>query len=255
MRTAVIALSFTVLFVPRGSGQSPDKVDQRDRTFYLTHTPTVQQFQEVATLIRTITNIQKVAADNEQKSVTVHASDGQIAMAEWLFNELDSPAAEPAVSHEYRAPGSTDDVVRVFYVTTAPAVQDFQELATLVRTMSNIVRVFTYNERKALAVRGTDAQVGLAEWLLKELEPKSSPSSAEYRVVPGDLLHDENVVRVLYLTHTGSIQAFQKAATQIRTVTNITRVFTYNGGKALAVRGTAEKVALADSLAKDLDHP
>jgi len=49
MRTAVIALSFTVLFVPRGSGQSPDKGDQRDRTFYLTHTPTVQQFQEVAT--------------------------------------------------------------------------------------------------------------------------------------------------------------------------------------------------------------
>jgi hypothetical protein len=227
----------------------------RDRTFFLTHTSTVQQFQEVATVIRTIANIKQVSTDNDQKSVTIHASDAQIAMAEWLFNELDSPAAQPSVPHIYRAPGSTDDVVRVFYVTTAPAVQDFQEISTLVRTMSNIVRVFTYNERKALVVRGTDAQVGLAEWLVKELEPKSSPSSAEYRVVPGDLPHDENTVRVLYLTHTRSVQDFQKAATQIRTVTNITRLFTYNGSKALAVRGTAEKVALADRLAQQLDKP
>ena len=227
----------------------------RDRTFYLTHTPTVQQFQEVATVIRTIADIKQVSADNDQKSVTVHTSAGQIAMAEWLFNELDSPAAQPSVPHEYRAPGSTDDVVRVFYVTTAPTVQDFQMISTLVRTISGIVRVFTYNGRNALVIRGTDVQMGLAEWLLKELEPKSSPTSAEYQVVPGDLPHDENVVRVLYLTHTGSVQDFQKAATQIRTATNITRVFTYNGSKALAVRGTAEKVALADRLAKDLDHP
>ena len=95
-------------------------------------------------------------------------------MAEWLFNELDSPAAQPAVPHEYRAPGSTDDVVRVFYLTTAPTVQDFQEISTLVRTISAIRRVFTYNERKALVVRGTDAQIGLAEWLVKEIVPEPS---------------------------------------------------------------------------------
>ncbi len=246
MRAIVVGLAVISAFA---------SAQDRDRTLYLTHTPTIQQFQEVATVIRTIANIQQISTDNDQKSVTVHATDGQIAMAEWLFNELDSPAAQPSVPHEYRVPGSTDDVVRVFYVTTAPTVQDFQMISTLVRTISGIVRVFTYNGRKALVIRGTDVQMGLAEWLLQELEPKSSPSSAEYRVVPGDLPHDENVVRVLYFTHTGSVQDFQKAATQIRTATNITRVFTYNTGRALAVRGTSEKVALADRLAKDLDHP
>jgi len=85
----------------------------RDLTFYLTHTPTVQQFQEVATTIRTIADIQQISTDNDQKSVTLHSTAGQIAMAEWLFNELDNPAVQPSGSREYRVPGSDDDVVRM----------------------------------------------------------------------------------------------------------------------------------------------
>jgi hypothetical protein len=146
---------------------------------------------EVATVIRTIADIQQVSADNEQKSLKVHATAGQIAMAEWLFNELDNPAVQTSVPHEYRVPGS-DDVVRLFYLSTAPTTQDFQEISTLVRTITNIRRVFTYNAPKALVIRGTAVQIGLAEWLVKELEPKASPSSAEYQVVPGDQPHDEN---------------------------------------------------------------
>jgi hypothetical protein len=249
MRTLAITLSISVLLVGRGSGQSLDKSDQRDRTFYLTHTDTIQQFQEVATVIRTIANIQKVTTDNDQKSVTVHATDGQIAMAEWLFNELDNPAVQASVPHQYLVPGDSDDVVRVFYVTTAATVLDFQEISTLVRTIANITRVFTYNAPKALVVRDTAAQVQMAEWLVKELEQPAAPH--EYQV-PGS---KDDVVHVLYLPQTGSMQAFQKAATQIRTSTQITRVFTYNTPKALAVRGTADQIALAAKLAKDLDHP
>src|ERR1041384_6326943 len=140
-----------------------------DRTFYLTHTATTQQFLEVATTIRTITDIKQISTDNDQKSVAVHATAPQIAMAEWLFNELDSPIAQPAMPHEYRTPGTSDDVVRVFYVITAPTVQDFQEVSTLVRIITDTRRVFTYNGRNALVLRGTDAQAALAEWLVKEL--------------------------------------------------------------------------------------
>jgi len=246
MRAIVLGLALVSAFA---------SAQDRDRTFYLTHTATVQQFHEVATVIRTIADIQQVATDDDQKSVTVQATAGQIAMAEWLFNELDNPAIQTSVPHVYGVPGSDDDIVRLFYISTAPTIQDFQEISTLVRTMGNVRRVFTYNAPKALVIRGTAAQVGLAEWLVKELEPKASPSSAEYRVVPGDQPHDENVVRVLYLTHAGSVQDFQKTATQIRSATNITRMFTYNTGRALAVRGTADQIALAERLAIDLDHP
>ncbi len=222
----------------------------RDRTFYLTHTDTPQQLMEVGTTIRTITDIQQLSADQAQKSVTVHASPGQIAMAEWLFNELDSPAAEPSVPHEYRAPGSTDDVVRVFYVTTAPTIQDFQEVSTLVRTISDTRRVFTYNGRKALVIRGTDAQIGLAEWLLKELEPEPSSSTHEYRMAGND-----DVVGVLRIPQAASDQDFQKDVTQIRAATQIKRIFTYNKPRAFAVRGTADQIAMAERLTQQLGKP
>jgi len=245
MRT--IAAGF-VLFVFLCRGQSPDL---RDRTFFLTHTATVQQFLEAATTIRTITGIQQITTDNDQKSVMVRATAGQIAMAEWLFNELDTPAVQPSVPHEYRAPNSSDDVVRVFYVTTAATIQDFQELATAVRTITNITRVFTYNAPKALVVRDTADRIQMAEWLVKELEQPASPSLHEYRVPGGN----DDVVRVMFLANTGSVQAFQKAATEIRGATNITRVFTYNSPRALTVRGTAAQMDMAERMAAQLDKP
>ena len=247
MRTAVIALSLSFLLVGRGPGQTPD---QLDRTFFLTHTDTVQHFLEVVTTIRTITDIREVSTDNDQKSATVHATAPQIAMAEWLFNELDSPIAQPAMPHEYRTPGTGDDVVRVFYVITAPTVQDFQEVATLVRTMTDTRRVFTYNGRNALVIRGTGAQMVLAEWLVKELVPEPPSSTHQYEMAGND-----DVVRVLRLAHTATVQDFQKAVTQIREATQIKKVFTYNGLRAAAFRGTADQIATAVQMAAQLDHP
>jgi len=240
MRT-VLLLAFTSL----AFGQD------RDRVFYLTHTPTIQQFQEVATVIRTMTDIREATFNNEQKSVTVHAAAGQIAIAEWLFNELDNPAVQPSILHEYRVPGATDDVVRLFYLTQTPTVQDFQEAATLVRTIAGFTRAFTYNEPRAFVVRGTAAQIGLAEWLAKQLDPAANPSSSEYRM-PGT---NDDVVRVLHLPSTPSVPDFQKAATAIREATKIQKVFTYNAPRAMALRGTADQIATAQRLAKQLDKP
>jgi hypothetical protein len=241
MRTIVLGLA-----VVCASASAQD----RDRTFFLTHTATVQQFQEVATVIRTIADIQQAAVDNDQKSVTVHATAAQIAMAEWLFNELDSPIAQPALPHEYRPPGAEDDVVRVFYVITAPTVQDFQEAATLVRTITDTRRVFTYNARNALVMRGTGAQMSLAEWLVKEIVPEPPSTTHQYEMAGND-----DVVRVLRLPHTATVPDFQKAATAIRQATQIKRIFTYNTPRAMALRGTADQIAMAERMAIDLDHP
>jgi hypothetical protein len=244
MRNAAIGFA---LLAGLSSGQAPET---RERVFFLTHTSTTQQFQEVATAIRTIADIQQISTDNDQKRVTLHATALQIAMAEWLFNELDSPIAQPAMPHEYRIPGTSDDVVRVFYLITAPTVQDFQEIATLVRTITDIRRVFTYNARTALMVRGTEAQIALADWLVKEIVPEP-PATTHQREMAGN----DDVVKVLRLPHTATVQDFQKAATQIREATQIKRVFTYNRLRAAAFRGTADQIALAERMAIDMDHP
>jgi general secretion pathway protein D len=51
------------------------------------------------------------------------------------------------------------------------------------------------------------------------------------------------------------VQEFQEISTAVRTITNITRVFTVNPQKALVVRGSADAVALAEKLVHDLDKP
>ena len=67
-----------------------------------------------------------------------------------------------------------DDVVRVFYVTNATSVQEFQEIATAIRTVAEIRRVFTYNAQRAMIVRDTVDKVALAEKLIHDLDkPKS----------------------------------------------------------------------------------
>jgi len=67
-----------------------------------------------------------------------------------------------------------DQVVKVFYATNATSVQEFQEIATAIRTVADIRRVYTYNAQKAMVVRGTADQVALAEKLIRDLDkPKS----------------------------------------------------------------------------------
>ena len=73
---------------------------------------------------------------------------------------------------EYKMEGTDDNIVRVFYLTNTPTVQDFQEVATLVRTIGEIRRVFTYNSPRALVVRGTASQTALADWLVANLNQK-----------------------------------------------------------------------------------
>jgi len=67
-----------------------------------------------------------------------------------------------------------DDVVKVFYVTNATSVQEFQEIATAIRTVAEIRRVFTYNAQRAMIVRDTVDKVALAEKLIHDLDkPKA----------------------------------------------------------------------------------
>src|SRR5262249_54987356 len=67
-----------------------------------------------------------------------------------------------------------DYVAQVFYVTNATTTQEFQEIATAVRTVANIRSVFTYNSQKAMLVRGAADAVALAAKLIRDLDrPKS----------------------------------------------------------------------------------
>ena len=74
-----------------------------------------------------------------------------------------------AKRHDYE-----DEVMKVFYLTNATSIQEIQEIATAVRTLGDIRRVFALNAQKALLVRATTDQMALTEKLLHDLDkPKS----------------------------------------------------------------------------------
>jgi hypothetical protein len=147
--------------------------DAVTRVFYLAHAKTVPAFQEVAQVLRTIPEIPRTFTNNPHRAIIVRGTAAQVAMAEWLFNDLDQPNLGSPVAtlnadalHEFRSPGS-DDVVRVFYLINTPDVPAFQRVAQEVRVKAGIMRLFTYNDRRALVVRGTSAQIAGAERIAK----------------------------------------------------------------------------------------
>jgi general secretion pathway protein D len=67
-----------------------------------------------------------------------------------------------------------DMVVKAFYIRNITTPQELQEIATVIRSVTDIRRVFTYNALGAIILRGTVDQVALAEKLVGDLDkPKS----------------------------------------------------------------------------------
>jgi hypothetical protein len=234
----------------------PNKEDDSVRVFFLRNAATVRDFQEQATAIRTITDMRQAFTFYTPRALAVRGTVDQIAATEWMIHELDQPAdAKRTNSREYQMidrDNRGDTAVRVFYLPYTSTLQSFQEVATLVRTIVEVRRVFTYNAPKALVVRGTPEAVALAAWFTNELgKPIAADAVASqtYRYDPEN--RGENIVRLFYVKDTATVAAFQQLATQIRTATQIRRVFTYNETRALAVRGTAEQVAMAEQMLQD----
>ncbi len=68
----------------------------------------------------------------------------------------------------------TDTVVKTFFVTNAATPQEFNEIQTAVRTITEIRRVYPYVAQKAIVVRGDADAVALAEKLIRDLDkPKA----------------------------------------------------------------------------------
>jgi len=241
-------LAVTALITSVASGQNPTVLQ-------FAHTEGDQNMQEIATAVRTIADIKETSVDLAHKTLTLNATPDQIKLAQWIFNQFDAPDTASRAKREFQMPGASENLVQLYFLKNAATIQDFQEIATSVRTVADIRRVFTYNAPRGLVLRGTADQLALAEWLLGELDqPVDSHTAAvhEYRMA-GGFDHDEGTVRVFYLTHTPTTQAFQEVATATRTIADIRRVFTYNAARAMVVRSNPDAVALAAWLVDQLD--
>src|SRR6185312_12950406 len=119
------------------------------RLFFLAHTSTVQQLQEIAVNLRSIVDIKRLFTYETLNAVAIRGTSSQTAMATWLVSQLDQTVGTPSPApNDYTL--SSDDVAHVFNLTNPRVPMETQEMVTLIRSVADVQRIFIYNARKAI---------------------------------------------------------------------------------------------------------
>lgn len=217
---------------------------------------TAEEFQEMATAVRGMTECPQVSSDSVSRTLTVRGPAGELALAGWLVKVLDTDSGPDrnSTAPEHQMPDGAE-VVRVFYVDGAATVRDLQEIATTLRSTSDARRLFVLAGPNAIVFRGDTAKANMTEWLFDELNHPvnwRNPRQEDRGTSAREFSNPENsddMVRVFYLTHATNPQ---KDITQIRRQTRIPRVFFWSTPKAMTVRGTPGQIAQVESMVNDL---
>lgn len=217
--------------------------DDLERVFHFNHVPAGQSMNEIATLVKVMTDLPHLQADTEGRKIVFRGSPTQGTLADWLMTAADRRVpgqASPEAFETQLDPKNGENVVKMFYLNHTNAGQQLQELATLVRSLTEVRRLITYMAEPSLTVRSTKAQVSMANWLVTQLDqpPSVGLKMREYRAPESE----DDIVRVYYLPQVDTPVALQRLATKVRSASGVRQLFTYNSLHAIAVRGTATQM-------------
>jgi hypothetical protein len=159
---------------------------------------------------------------------------GQTRQATTVYNDAELAAAGSGI--------------RLFYPTGIKTPQDLQEMVNAIRTITDIQQMYALSQPAAIAARGTTAQLEAAEWLIRNLEPdangrKVAATKVEFQDRPE---YRSPELRVLRSPLFGNAKRMQEITNAIRTIGDVQRIFPYGGAPALALRGDAAQMALAE---------
>jgi len=147
------------------------------RVFYFTNSPSPKRIQEKVNTIRAIAEIVRVMPVDERSAIVLRGSVDRMALAEWLFNELNKPpTAQRSGVLQYRLPPPAanpdhSDLTRIFYLSETT---NGQEVIKAIRSSTEITRMMPDPEHNALVVRASDSLVADAEKLVQQLDSSSS---------------------------------------------------------------------------------
>ena len=128
----------------------------------------VQSFNEVQTLIRTITDTRRVYPNIGSRTIFLRGSEEQADLSLWLTAQLDKdlPLASKSSSPSYTM--RNGDIVRVFHYNAAMTQADYKTQTTALRTATGIRRFYPYESARTIAARGTPAQMTQLETLFQQ---------------------------------------------------------------------------------------
>lgn len=205
----------------------------------LVHTANDQGVSELATVVRSITDLRQVMGDAAARQIAVTGPAEPVALAEWLVRKLDQPLNASRTTRQFPQPG---DSVRIYFLPVTITPQQMQEWATIVRSLGDIPRLMTDGTHRALVMRATAGQQALAEWLIAALQRSTT---SRFLWQEGGR---EREARVLRVTSSRTPQDTQEIATALRSIGDLRRLMAASPPGLLALRGTAEQVAFAEWL-------
>jgi hypothetical protein len=234
-------------YIPAGGADSVVRI------FYLTHAGTPVYTQQIVNIIRSTSEIQRISVYNPSSAVVLRGTQAQAALAEWAIKGLDvAPGPQPA-SAQYQGPDPLGFVTSIFHLSHGETPQQTQEMVNTLRSLCDIQRVTAYNAIPAIAVRAGAAQTALAAWLVSELDkPAPQTAATDSYLMQGAA---DGVVRVFYLPGISTPQGLQEIATLVQKTASVPRTTPYNTVSAVAVRGTAGQIALAEQVIQQHDKP
>ena len=224
-----------------------------ERTVALVNVPSARGLQEIATVLRTVADIPKLSIDSAHPGFSLEGTPAQLDSGAWLIHQFDKPAGwQPSEqeksnpsTREYRLPPTEPaNVFRIYYLPENTTQMGIQETLTVLRTVLDVRKIFSYTPLDALAWRGTASDVEAAEWLLHALDTRTV--SEPYPLRDGKPF---DVLRVFPLPGDITARQTQELLTALRMKPmSIMKVFTRTAPPAIAVRGTAAQVDQAEKL-------
>jgi hypothetical protein len=252
MRTILAQVGITTLFAAFGFAQSP---------FYFSQPASPDDMARMATAIRTVADLQDVTVDQAHRSLVVHGPADKMLVADWMFHQLDRPvAASPSgPAPQYRVGGEHNEVASVFRLPASATGADLTALVTSIRTVVNVQRIFPYEEQHAIVARAEAEKIEATDWLVQQLWPADgkmlTTDSPAYPFPPSLALtvrEPDPVICIFRMDPSTPASGLTAMVTAIRTIADVQRLFPYETGKAVIGMGSADKIAVAGWLVREL---
>jgi hypothetical protein len=136
---------------------------------------------------------------------------------------------------------------QTFHLTTVTNTAALHEVGTILRTVGGIGQIAVDDVKFAITVGGTDNDIALAAWMVKQLDT-TELKPAQY-AIPGGT----EVLNVLYLANSPQQYSMNELVSALRAVAGVPQIFIYSPSHGVVLRTPVAAAPMALWLAHQLD--
>jgi len=225
-------------------------------TWHFATPQSAQSLQEAEMMIKTVALVSQVSADIPTATLNFSGRIEAVNFAEWVLPQLDKAAGDDAV-HEYKSPSG--DIGRVNFIRNVQKPQELLELLTILRTVADVQKVFTFSSNHAIVLLGPEWQVAFSEWIIdlidRPIQQKPGSAPQEFTVGGPDYRGLGHGARVNFLSSVTAQRQTQELLTVLRTIGDVQKIFSYSTSHAFVLRTGDTDLQRAEWLIEQLDLP